>query len=309
MSTPGLGAWLPRRRLKHPDKTALIFGDDRRLSYADLATAVERSAAVFADHGIGRGDRVAYLGENSPEFLVTLFGAAHLGAVFVPVNTRLAAPEIAHVLADSGARVLVHDPSFTDRVAAAVSTAPIAHVIGTGASGRDGEPGLARLLEQRGQRAAAGRREPRRSRRARLHLRHHRSRQGRDAHARQPHVGVDEHDHRLRPRLLRRVPHDLAALPRRLARYGGAPRAAERRDRGARERVRGRTRARPHRAPRRHGGLGRPDHLPAHGGPSRVVPHRRVEPAHAHVRRIGGAPRGSARRTRRAGCRSRRATA
>ncbi|KZE42969.1 acyl-CoA synthetase [Microbacterium sp. T32] len=148
MSTPGLGAWLPRRRLKHPDKTALIFGDDRRLSYADLATAVERAAAVFADHGVGRGDRVAYLGENSPEFLVTLFGAAHLGAVFVPVNTRLAAPEIAHVLADSGARVLVHDASFADRVAAAVSTAPVAHVIGTGASGRDGEPGLARLLDR-----------------------------------------------------------------------------------------------------------------------------------------------------------------
>ena len=151
MSTPGLGAWLPRRRLKHPDKTALIFGDDRRVSYADLADAVERSAAVLSGRGIGRGDRVAYLGENAPEFLFLLFGAAHLGAVFVPVNTRLAAPEIAHVLADSGARLLVHDPAFGDRVDAALADGTLGgdaapHVVRTGASGRDGEPGLQRLL-------------------------------------------------------------------------------------------------------------------------------------------------------------------
>ena len=68
-------------------------------------------SALLWQRGIRKGDRVAFLGENCPEFLQVLFGAAQLGAVFVPVNTRLAPPEIAHVLRDSGARVLIHDPS------------------------------------------------------------------------------------------------------------------------------------------------------------------------------------------------------
>ena len=66
-----------------------------------------------------------------------LFGTAQLGAVFVPVNTRLAPPEIAHILADSGARVLIHDPEFAVRVADGVAEARVAHVIVTGQDGLD----------------------------------------------------------------------------------------------------------------------------------------------------------------------------
>jgi fatty-acyl-CoA synthase len=74
-----------------------------------------------------------------------MFGAMQLGAVFVPVNTRLAPPEIAHVLSDSGARALVHDSEFEDRIAAVVEDAGIAHRIVTG-DGTPERPGLARLL-------------------------------------------------------------------------------------------------------------------------------------------------------------------
>ena len=112
MHNHGLGAWMAKRRLKSPDKTALVF-DGSDVTYRQLADGADGVSALLWQRGIRKGDRVAYLGENSPEFLEVLFGAAQLGAVFVPINTRLAAPEILHVLTDSGARVLIHDPEFS----------------------------------------------------------------------------------------------------------------------------------------------------------------------------------------------------
>ena len=132
MHNHGLGAWMAKRRLKTPDKPALIHGEGETVTYRQLADGTDRVSALLWHRGVRKGDRVAYLGENSPDFLQVLFGAAQLGAVFVPINTRLAAPEIAHVLADSGARVLIHDPEFTDRVADGVAAARVAHVIATG---------------------------------------------------------------------------------------------------------------------------------------------------------------------------------
>lgn len=144
MTHPGIGAWPATRRLRTPDKTALIFGDDT-YTYREFADAADRIAAVLAIKGIGKGDAVAYIGENSPAFLQTLFGAAQLGAVFVPINTRLAPPEVAHVLTDSGARAVIHDPELYDKIASGVEAAGIAHVIPTG-DGDDEEPGLRRLM-------------------------------------------------------------------------------------------------------------------------------------------------------------------
>ncbi|KRB35210.1 acyl-CoA synthetase [Microbacterium sp. Root180] len=145
MQIHGLGSWLPRRRLRNPDKTALIYGEGQRMSYARFAHTAEQISAILAEHGVTDGDPVAYLGENSPEFLATLFGAARLGAVFVPVNTRLAAPEVRHVLSDSGARVLLHDPEFADRLSPVLETLEL-QAIETGVTGRNGAPGLGRLL-------------------------------------------------------------------------------------------------------------------------------------------------------------------
>ncbi|WFE40891.1 long-chain fatty acid--CoA ligase [Micromonospora sp. WMMD998] len=150
MRQHGIGAWVARRRLRSPDKVALIHGDLSTMTYGQFADAVDRVSATLRERGVGVGDAVAYLGENSPEFLQVMFGAAQLGAVFVPVNTRLAPPEIAHVVTDSGTRVLIHDPEFAGPVAAAGLAAGNRHVIVTGAGTAD-RPGLARLA-----RAAAG---------------------------------------------------------------------------------------------------------------------------------------------------------
>ena len=154
MLNRGLGSWLPHRRLKSPEKTALIFGDDQRLSYRELADRTDALQAVLHDRGIRTGDTVGFIGENSPEFVMALFGAAQLGAVFVPINTRLAPPEIEHVLRDSGVRLLIHGPEFGERLAPVAEGLGIQHVIPTG-EGSDDAPGLDRLLD-----AASTRKQP-----------------------------------------------------------------------------------------------------------------------------------------------------
>lgn len=145
MQHPGLGTWMAKRRLKSPDKPALIFGNDEQLTYREFADLADAASTMLAHRGIRKGDSVAYLGENSPEFLTVLFGAAQIGAVFVPVNTRLAAPEIAHVLSDSGVRMLIHDVDFAERLAPVIADTTIDHVIQTG-TGDGKSPGLSALL-------------------------------------------------------------------------------------------------------------------------------------------------------------------
>ena len=106
MRNQGLGNWIHRRRVKSAGTVAVVSGD-AELTYADMAGRVDRLANALADRGVRPGDRVAYLGNNHPAFLETLFAVGLLGAVFVPLNTRLAPREIAYALEDSGSTVLV----------------------------------------------------------------------------------------------------------------------------------------------------------------------------------------------------------
>ncbi|MFF7790657.1 long-chain-fatty-acid--CoA ligase [Streptomyces sp. NPDC007991] len=116
MRNEGLGSWPARRARKTPHRTALIHGDTAR-TYAGLCDRTTRLAHALRERGVRRGDRIAYLGPNHPSYLETLFAAGTLGAVFVPLNTRLAGPEIAYQLADSGAKALVYGPSHAGLVA------------------------------------------------------------------------------------------------------------------------------------------------------------------------------------------------
>lgn len=111
MHNQGVGTWIHRRRVKSAGKTALISGG-AELSYGEFAERVDRLASAFADRGIAKGDRVAYLGENHAAFLETFFACGTLGAIFVPLNTRLAPPEIQFALQDSGSSILVHARSL-----------------------------------------------------------------------------------------------------------------------------------------------------------------------------------------------------
>src|SRR3954462_11328026 len=116
MRNEGLGSWPARRARKTPHRTALVHGD-RSTEYRTLYARTTGLAHALRTRGVRRGDRIAYLGPNHPAYLETLFAAGTLGAVFVPLNTRLAGPEIAYQLADSGAKALVYGPSHAGLVA------------------------------------------------------------------------------------------------------------------------------------------------------------------------------------------------
>ncbi|MFE6690503.1 o-succinylbenzoate--CoA ligase [Streptomyces sp. NPDC057743] len=112
MRNDGLGSWPARRARKTPHRTALMHRSTT-ISYAELHERTTRLAHALRTAGLRRGDRIAYLGPNHPSFLEALFAAGLLGAVFVPLNTRLAAPELAYQIRDSGAAALLHSPTCT----------------------------------------------------------------------------------------------------------------------------------------------------------------------------------------------------
>ena len=103
-----------------PNKPAVILGN-RELDYATLDRAANRAAAVFKGLGCEPGDRVAIMSFNSIEGFELANGLRRAGVVVVPVNYRLRGPEIAYVLNDSGARVVVAGPDHVDAVVAASS--------------------------------------------------------------------------------------------------------------------------------------------------------------------------------------------
>jgi fatty-acyl-CoA synthase len=111
----GLGGWPARRALMSPGRTALAFGD-ASVTYAEFAVRTTRLAAQLRRAGIERGTRVAYLGPNHPAFVETMFATHLLGGIFVPLNFRLAAPEIDYMLEDSGATVFVYAPECAEVV-------------------------------------------------------------------------------------------------------------------------------------------------------------------------------------------------
>ncbi len=98
-----------------PDAIALTFeGRDSR--YAALDANASRVANGLIAAGIAAGDRIAFLGKNSDLYFEYWLGAAKAGVVLVPVNWRLAPPEVAYILADSGPRLVLADPDFLDRL-------------------------------------------------------------------------------------------------------------------------------------------------------------------------------------------------
>lgn len=128
MHNDGLGSWIHRRRVKSAGRVALVAGD-RELTYDVLAERIDRLADALEQRGVRAGDRIAYLGENDPAFLETLFAAGRLGALFVPLNTRLAAPEIQYALQSSGATVLVCAAELGELAVSGMAGTQVEHLV------------------------------------------------------------------------------------------------------------------------------------------------------------------------------------
>ena len=125
-----LSSLIDRNAAFSPGKTAIVF-DGQRLSYAEFAGRIERTAsALKAEFGIGRGDRVAILSMNRPDYLVLLYACARLGALLVPLNWRLAVAEQLYILADCGAKVLVLEQAFEALLSESTSPLPGTSIVG-----------------------------------------------------------------------------------------------------------------------------------------------------------------------------------
>src|SRR4051794_15564272 len=91
-----------------PNRRARTFEGKTR-TYAQMQDRIDRLAAVLRAGGVCHGDRVGFIGLNQPAFFETLFAAARLGAIFVPLNFRLTGPELAFIVGDAGVHTLVAD--------------------------------------------------------------------------------------------------------------------------------------------------------------------------------------------------------
>ncbi len=124
-----LKVMLEERAKHYGGKTAIALGD-RRLSYAELDEASNKIANALIKVGVSKGDRVAMLLSNSPEFAVIYFGIIKISAVAVPLDTKYKVGELASLFDDSQPKVLVTESPFLEPL---VPTLPgfkyIEHVI------------------------------------------------------------------------------------------------------------------------------------------------------------------------------------
>ncbi|CAG0941417.1 partial fatty-acyl-CoA synthase, partial [Anaerolineae bacterium] len=112
-----IGLFLAKRARLEPNKVGIIF-EGREITYKDWNARANRAANAFAGLGVKPGDRVGVLMMNTPEFLESLFGLAKIGAIVVPLNWRLAPPELAFIANDAGIRALAYDAEYAQTVAA-----------------------------------------------------------------------------------------------------------------------------------------------------------------------------------------------
>jgi acyl-CoA synthetase (AMP-forming)/AMP-acid ligase II len=127
----GLGDLLREHRRSWPQQLAVVDGDVR-LTYPDLDDRVNQVVHALVGSGVGNGDRILWLGQNSYRIVELLFAAAKLGAILCPANWRQTADELAFVLDDLDPAIVVwQDAEIGDTVRAA----------------RDQVPGRARWLQ------------------------------------------------------------------------------------------------------------------------------------------------------------------
>lgn len=106
----------------------------RSFTYAGAEDRVRRLAGWLVARGVAKGDRVAVLAMNSTDVLEIHSACAKLGAIFLPLNWRLAAPEIDFILSDATPRVLIHDTAMAELAGALTETSPV--VLETGGGGQ-----------------------------------------------------------------------------------------------------------------------------------------------------------------------------
>jgi long-chain acyl-CoA synthetase len=129
---------------RNPDGEAFVAGG-ARITWRAFDESVRRVSTGLATLGVEAGDRVALLLGNRIEFVFAMFGAAHLGAIGVPLSIRQQKPEIAYVLNDCGAKLIVHQENLADRLPDPYDVPSLRTRVSTGET--MGSPRFADLLE------------------------------------------------------------------------------------------------------------------------------------------------------------------
>jgi fatty-acyl-CoA synthase len=111
--------WIAERAQSSPRQLA-VADAWRRLDYAAFERRIARAAGLLRSAGVARGDRVAFMLGNRSATLELVFACARLGAIAVPLNTRLAPPEVAQLVADCRPRVFAHEAALAATAAAAL---------------------------------------------------------------------------------------------------------------------------------------------------------------------------------------------
>ncbi|MGQ0479802.1 MAG: AMP-binding protein [Pseudonocardia sp.] len=136
------------------ERCATAYGPDtavvhqgRRITYHEQVATIRQTGRALLGLGLDPGDRVAILMGDRPELLDVFYGAVWAGLAVVPLNAKASAADHAHVIADSGARVVVHDSAKAERVDAARAEADVEHTLCVDADGvLDHGQHLARLV-------------------------------------------------------------------------------------------------------------------------------------------------------------------
>jgi fatty-acyl-CoA synthase len=145
-----LSGLIERNAAFTPGKPATVF-EGETLSYAAFNARIEQAAsALKAECGVSRGDRVAILSLNRPDYLVLLYACARLGAMLVPLNWRLAVAEQLFILSDAAAKVLVLEQAFAEVLPALERGLPDASIVGLDFSPPRGSTFDALLTRARG---------------------------------------------------------------------------------------------------------------------------------------------------------------
>ena len=108
--------WIAHFGRRTPDKAAVVdLASGREFTYAQFDARISRLATHLRDRlGIARGDRVAVLAMNTTDTLEVQFACGRLGAVFLPLNTRLTVPELQYIVGDAAPRLMIHDAELAD---------------------------------------------------------------------------------------------------------------------------------------------------------------------------------------------------
>jgi fatty-acyl-CoA synthase len=123
-----IGEFLTKRSLLTPDREGLVCEKVRR-TYKELNEQANRLANALKTLGVSHGDRVGLLALNEPEFYDLYFGLGKIGAILVPVNYRLAGPEIQFILSDCEAKVFIFGKEYREIVDSFRKDIPAKHLV------------------------------------------------------------------------------------------------------------------------------------------------------------------------------------